>query len=93
MCGQTGCGKSTLLRLLLRLYDPQEGKILIGGVDIKTLEPAWLREHVSFVTSVKDTCVPLPFHCDVTAFACCFAAFPLQFHCLALMIHCPFRRL
>ena len=50
-------GKSTLLRLLLRLYDPQQGKILVGGRDIKTLPPAWLREHIGFVTSVKDTYV------------------------------------
>ncbi|WP_460490395.1 peptidase domain-containing ABC transporter, partial [Dyella agri] len=35
--GPSGCGKSTLARLLLGLLDPQEGKITIGGIDIKHL--------------------------------------------------------
>lgn len=35
--GPSGCGKSTLVRLLLGLIDPQEGRILIGGVDLKHL--------------------------------------------------------
>ena len=55
ICGQTGCGKSTLLRLLTRLYDIQGGTILLNGRDLRDYEPQWLRENVSFVTSVKDT--------------------------------------
>eukprot|EP01052_Picozoa_sp_SAG31_P012369 SAG31_NODE_722_length_12572_cov_2.409124_4_plen_225_part_00 len=43
ICGRTGCGKSTLLRLLERLYDVQKGSILVGGRDIKSIEPRWLR--------------------------------------------------
>jgi ATP-binding cassette subfamily B protein RaxB len=35
--GPSGCGKSTLVRLLLGLLDPQEGRILIGGIDLKHL--------------------------------------------------------
>lgn len=35
--GPSGCGKSTLTRLLLGLLDPQEGKITIGGIDLKHL--------------------------------------------------------
>lgn len=57
ICGQTGCGKTTILRLLERLYDPCEGSISIGGRDIKTLDPCWLRRRASVVTSVKDTFV------------------------------------
>jgi ABC-type multidrug transport system fused ATPase/permease subunit len=53
ICGQTGCGKSTLLRLLARLYDVQGGSIVLNGRDIRDFEPAWLREQVAFVTSVK----------------------------------------
>jgi len=35
--GENGAGKSTLVKLLCRLYDPQQGKILINGVDLKEL--------------------------------------------------------
>jgi ABC-type bacteriocin/lantibiotic exporter with double-glycine peptidase domain len=55
ICGQTGCGKSTLLRLLTRLYDVQEGVILLNGRDLRDYEPQWLRANIAFVTSVKDT--------------------------------------
>lgn len=37
--GATGCGKTTLVKLLLRLYDPDQGNILIGGRDIRTIPP------------------------------------------------------
>lgn len=55
ICGQTGCGKSTLLRLFVRLYDVQEGAILLNGRNIRDYEPQWLRANIAFVTSVKDT--------------------------------------
>ena len=41
--GRNGYGKSTLLKLLLRLYDPQQGAVLINGVDIRSFDPAELR--------------------------------------------------
>lgn len=37
LIGENGAGKTTLVRLLLRIYDPTEGRILINGVDIKEL--------------------------------------------------------
>lgn len=41
--GPTGSGKSTIINLLLRLYDPQEGRILIDGRDIRTIASEELR--------------------------------------------------
>ena len=42
--GPTGSGKSTIINLLLRLYDPDEGRILIDGRDIRSIEPEQLRK-------------------------------------------------
>lgn len=42
LCGSSGSGKSTILRLLLRMDDPSAGRIVVGGVDLKTLDPAGL---------------------------------------------------
>lgn len=39
LCGASGSGKSTLLRLLLRLDDPTGGRITVGGVDLRAIEP------------------------------------------------------
>lgn len=49
LVGPSGAGKSTVLQLLLRFYDPQQGKILIDGVDIADTEPTRFREHLSLV--------------------------------------------
>lgn len=48
--GASGGGKTTLFQLLLRFYDAQEGKILVGGVDIKNVHPRDLRQRISFVS-------------------------------------------
>ena len=47
--GPTGSGKSTLVHMLDRLIDPDEGKITVGGIDIKTIDLAWLRQNVGIV--------------------------------------------
>ena len=47
--GATGAGKSTLVNLLLRFYDPQQGRITIDGVDIAKLELTDLRHHFGLV--------------------------------------------
>jgi len=47
--GPSGAGKSTLFQLLLRFYDPTAGRILIDGIDIKTVEPADLRRNIRSV--------------------------------------------
>ncbi|WP_437677682.1 ABC transporter ATP-binding protein [Sorangium sp. So ce131] len=62
LVGSSGAGKSTLAALLLRLYDPDEGRILLDGHDLRTLSPIWLRrqigivaqEPILFATSVAD---------------------------------------
>jgi ATP-binding cassette, subfamily B, bacterial len=47
--GHTGAGKSTLMSLLIRFYDPHEGKIAIDGVDVRDLKLDSLREQISVV--------------------------------------------
>lgn len=44
--GRNGFGKSTLVKLLLRLYDPDEGTVLVGGKDVKELDLKELRSSV-----------------------------------------------
>jgi ATP-binding cassette subfamily B protein len=62
LVGPSGAGKSTVFALLLRFHDPQAGDIAIDGVDIRTLDPAALREAIAlvpqqpaiFATSARD---------------------------------------
>jgi ATP-binding cassette subfamily B multidrug efflux pump len=51
--GPTGSGKTTIIRLLCRLYEPQEGRILLDGVDIRDLPLADLRQRLGVV--LQDT--------------------------------------
>ena len=44
--GRNGAGKTTLFKLICRLYDPVEGRILIDGVDLRDLDPNELRQHI-----------------------------------------------
>ena len=48
--GKSGSGKSSLMSLLLRLYEPNEGKILINNYDLKDLSQESLRKNISIVT-------------------------------------------
>ena len=47
--GRSGSGKSTLTKLIQRLFLPDNGRILIDGVDIAQVEPAWLRRQIGVV--------------------------------------------
>jgi ATP-binding cassette subfamily B protein len=50
LLGRTGSGKTTITRLLFRLYDPDEGCIRLGGVDLRDLHIQELRRSVGMVT-------------------------------------------
>lgn len=47
--GGTGSGKSTLINLILRFYDADSGSVLVGGVDVRKLPQAALREQIGYV--------------------------------------------
>jgi len=49
IAGSSGSGKSTLTKLLQRLYTPAAGRVLIDGVDIGQIDPAWLRRQIGVV--------------------------------------------
>eukprot|EP00927_Polykrikos_kofoidii_P059445 TRINITY_DN54598_c0_g1_i1.p1 TRINITY_DN54598_c0_g1~~TRINITY_DN54598_c0_g1_i1.p1 ORF type:complete len:1032 (+),score=157.06 TRINITY_DN54598_c0_g1_i1:78-3173(+) len=54
--GATGAGKSTIFALLLRLYEPSEGRILLDGRDLREYNPLWLRRNIGFVSQELVLC-------------------------------------
>ena len=60
--GPSGSGKSTLAKLVQRLYVPESGRVVVDGIDLNVVDPAWLRrqigvvlqENVLFNRSVRD---------------------------------------
>lgn len=49
LVGGNGSGKTTLVKLLCRLYDPDEGRITAGGVDLRRLDPVQWRREISVI--------------------------------------------
>jgi ATP-binding cassette subfamily B protein len=49
LVGENGAGKTTLIKLLARLYDPTEGRILLDGVDLKEYDPEDLRSQIGII--------------------------------------------
>lgn len=47
--GESGCGKSTIFQLMMRFYDPDEGRITLDGVDLKDIDLTWLRNQIGYV--------------------------------------------
>ncbi|TKB73953.1 MAG: type I secretion system permease/ATPase [Nitrospira sp.] len=47
--GRSGSGKSTIAKLIQRLYVPARGRVLVDGVDLAQVDPAWLRRQVGVV--------------------------------------------
>jgi subfamily B ATP-binding cassette protein MsbA len=50
LVGPSGGGKSTILNMILRFYDPQTGRVLIGGHDIRAMDVGHLRRHIALVS-------------------------------------------
>jgi ABC-type multidrug transport system fused ATPase/permease subunit len=50
LVGSSGSGKSTLVQLIERFYDPEQGRILLDGTDLKDLNVLWLRQQIGYVT-------------------------------------------
>ncbi|WPP50617.1 ABC transporter ATP-binding protein [Catalinimonas niigatensis] len=49
LVGENGAGKTTIIKLLTRLYDPNEGRILLDGVDLREYHPTQLREAIGVI--------------------------------------------
>ena len=49
LVGPSGAGKSTVFRLLLRFYDPQTGRVLLDGVDVREADPVEVRARMALV--------------------------------------------
>jgi ATP-binding cassette subfamily B protein len=49
LVGENGAGKTTLIKLLARLYDPTEGRILLDGVDLREYDPEVLRGQIGII--------------------------------------------
>lgn len=49
LVGPSGSGKSTVSRLIARFWDVDSGKVTVGGIDVKTLDPEHLMSYMSFV--------------------------------------------
>lgn len=62
LVGRNGAGKSTMIKLLCRFYDPDDGRILLDGIDIRNLDPSELRkrigalfqDHISYQATVAE---------------------------------------
>jgi len=88
LVGPSGAGKTTLFQLLLRFHDPDQGRVLIDGVDVKRLDPSALRrafalvpqEPVIFATSVAENVrYGRPDATDAEVRAACEAAYASEF--------------
>lgn len=49
LVGRSGSGKSTIAKLAQRLYVPERGRILVDGIDLAQVDPAWLRRQIGVV--------------------------------------------
>ena len=50
LVGPSGAGKSTVFQLLLRFYDPQQGRVVVDGIDVRRVDPALLRTRIGLVS-------------------------------------------
>ncbi len=54
LVGKSGGGKSTLIHLLMRFYDPKEGRIILDGTDLTILNPISYRRNIGIVAQVRN---------------------------------------
>jgi ABC-type multidrug transport system fused ATPase/permease subunit len=66
VCGPTGAGKSSLLNLVPRFYDPTDGRVVLGGVDLRELRLEELRSAVALVTQ-RPILFSIPLRDNLTA--------------------------
>jgi ATP-binding cassette, subfamily B, bacterial len=66
VCGPTGAGKSSLLNLVPRFYDPTDGRVVLGGVDVRDLRLDELRSAVALVTQ-RPILFSIPLRDNLTA--------------------------
>jgi ATP-binding cassette, subfamily B, bacterial len=66
VCGPTGAGKTSLLNLLPRFYDPTDGRVIVGGVDVRDVPVGDLRDAVAIVTQ-KPVLFSIPLRDNLTA--------------------------
>jgi ABC-type multidrug transport system fused ATPase/permease subunit len=66
VCGPTGAGKSSLLNLVPRFYDPTDGRVVLGGVDLRDLRLDELRSAVALVTQ-RPILFSIPLRDNLTA--------------------------
>ncbi len=66
VCGPTGAGKSSLLNLVPRFYDPTDGRVVLGGVDLRDLRLEELRSAVALVTQ-RPILFSIPLRDNLTA--------------------------
>lgn len=50
LVGSSGSGKSTVIWLVQRFYDPNEGKVMLGGIDLREINLKWLRKQMALVS-------------------------------------------
>jgi ATP-binding cassette subfamily B protein len=47
LLGENGAGKSTVIKLICRFYDPEQGQVLLGGIDLRELPLMWLQDQIT----------------------------------------------
>jgi ATP-binding cassette subfamily B protein len=63
LVGENGAGKTTLVKLLARLYDPTEGRILLDGKDLKEYELEGLRYNLGIIFRIISATNDILKHC------------------------------
>ena len=66
ICGPTGAGKTSLLNLVPRFYDPTQGRVVVGGVDVREVRLAELRNVIAIVTQ-RTILFSIPLRDNLTA--------------------------